>query len=654
MAHARTRVGGAVALLLLVVAPLGGVEVAATRAGAATPPAAFTTSQAPGGADTAGRRVIALTFDDGPGPYTAQVLSVLEQYHVPATFFEIGEEVAANPQLTKMVSDAGYPVEDHTWNHPDLTTIPLSQYPFEIDQTQNEITQVTGLTPDCVRPPYDAMDPTVLEQLGDRGLTAMSYSIDADDWKLPGVSAIVDSVVNAAFPGAVADLHDGGGDRSETVAALPAIITELEARGYTFVSVCGTSTPRPQASAVYGFGSATASSESVTSAVPFAGMAVDPATGGYRLTATDGGVFSLAGAGFFGSLPGIGVTPVRPVVGIAPTPSGRGYWEVASDGGVFTFGDAGYFGSMGGTPLASPVVGITPTADGGGYWEVASDGGVFSFGDAAFHGSLGGTPLARPVVGIGATRDGGGYWLVAADGGVFSFGDAAFEGSMGGSPLVSPVVGMAADPTTGGYWLLGVGRWCVQLRCAVPRVTGRRRDRRPVLRPQRHPRRSGLPARRPARRLTPWDAGRPGPGPPYRRRGAVLGHGRRLESEVSGESPEDGLLGAPDTRGTLTSRRPATVSTVEPAPSSSRVSVPGTTASPVVVGDDHHGARVVDGVVGGLDHPGQLVRRRPPGPPDPDLPVEGVPDAVRMVPPSSATDRSSGARTAVAAPPRWA
>jgi peptidoglycan/xylan/chitin deacetylase (PgdA/CDA1 family) len=444
-----------VAALVLVTGFAATGAVSAPPAGAATFQPAFTTYQAPGGADTAGRRVIALTFDDGPGPYTAQVLSVLEQYHVPATFFEIGEEVAAAPQLSKQVSDAGFPVEDHTWNHPDLTTIPVSQFPYEIDQTQNEITQVTGLTPNCVRPPDDAMDATVLDQLGDRGLTTMSYSVDARDWTLPGVSTIVDRVVGAAFPGAVVDLHDGGGDRSETVAALPTIITELEARGYTFVSVCGTSTPRPQTSAVYGFGTATASAQAVTSAVPFAGMAVDPVTGGYQMTAADGGVFAFDGAGFYGSLPGIGVTPDGPVVGIAPTLSGQGYWQVASDGGVFTFGDAGFYGSMGGTQLNSPVVGITPTRDGRGYWEVAADGGIFAFGDAAFHGSMGGSRLDEPVVGISATGDGGGYWLVASDGGVFSFGDAGFQGSMGGSPLASPVVGMAADPTTGGYWMLG-------------------------------------------------------------------------------------------------------------------------------------------------------------------------------------------------------
>jgi peptidoglycan/xylan/chitin deacetylase (PgdA/CDA1 family) len=207
------------------------------------PQPAFYTYQAPGGAATLGQRVIALTFDDGPGPYTPQVLSVLERYGVPATFFEVGDEVVQYPQYTRTLAAAGYPVEDHTWSHPDLATIPISQFPFQIDQTQNEIRSITGQTPVCVRPPYDAWNSTVLAQVAQRGLTTMSYSIDPRDWTLPGTANIVAGVVNAAFPGAVVGLHDGGGPRDETVAALPQIISQLRAQGYTFVSICGAPVP---------------------------------------------------------------------------------------------------------------------------------------------------------------------------------------------------------------------------------------------------------------------------------------------------------------------------------------------------------------------------------------------------------------------------
>ena len=183
---------------------------------------------------------------------------------------------------------------------------------------------------------------------------------------------------------------------------------------------------------------------------PVVGMASTPDGGGYWEVASDGGIFAFGDAPFHGSMGGQPLN--KPVVGMASTPDGGGYWEVASDGGIFAFGDAPFHGSMGGQPLNKPVVGMASTPDGGGYWEVASDGGIFAFGDAPFHGSMGGQPLNKPVVGMASTPDGGGYWEVASDGGIFAFGDAPFHGSMGGQPLNKPVVGMASTPDGGGYW----------------------------------------------------------------------------------------------------------------------------------------------------------------------------------------------------------
>jgi Glycosyl hydrolases family 43 len=172
---------------------------------------------------------------------------------------------------------------------------------------------------------------------------------------------------------------------------------------------------------------------------------------GYRLVASDGGIFSFGNLPFCGSTGSI--TLAKPVVGIASTPDGGGYWAVASDGGIFAFGDAGYYGSMGGKHLNAPIVGMAATPNGKGYWLVASDGGVFCFGDAGFHGSTGHMRLNEPIVGMAATAGGTGYWLVAADGGVFSF-NATFHGSTGNMRLAKPVVGMALDGLTGGYWLV--------------------------------------------------------------------------------------------------------------------------------------------------------------------------------------------------------
>jgi hypothetical protein len=195
--------------------------------------------------------------------------------------------------------------------------------------------------------------------------------------------------------------------------------------------------------------------------------------GGYWLVSQDGGVYAFGDAGYYGSLPGIGITPFGVVVGLIPTPDGHGYWLLGADGGVFAFGDAAFYGAPtngvavtsllatpngkgytalpanGDAPLnegdaavpagraAGPMTldalisGGTITSNALGLWEVSTDGGVYTIGDAPFFGSLPGlglTPVA-PIVGMTRTPDGGGYWLVGADGGVFTFGDAHFYGS---------------------------------------------------------------------------------------------------------------------------------------------------------------------------------------------------------------------------------
>ncbi|HEX7459447.1 MAG TPA: polysaccharide deacetylase family protein [Acidimicrobiales bacterium] len=394
---------------------LGAVAPAAHSAVPLGQPA-FYTWQAPYDEWTAGQRVVALTFDDGPGAYTPQIMAVLEQYHVPATFFEVGSQVAAHPTMTADLAAAGFSVQDHTWNHPDLATLPVSQYPFEIDQTQSMISSVMGTTPICVRPPYDSWNATTLQQLAVRGLTTMSYSVDSGDWQRPGVQAIVNASVGSAFPGAVIGLHDGGGDRSQTVAALPQIISQLAARGYAFVSLCQAPAPPPppppQTSAVYGFGAAPVPGAPTTTRLRFTGLAADPSSGGYWLAAADGGVFSYAGAPYLGSLPGLGITPAAPVSALAATSTGHGYWMAGADGGVFTFGDAGFYGSMGAKPLNQPVVGIASDPATGGYWMVGADGGVFAF-DAPFYGSRGAAGGPDRFFAIAATSGGAGYLLGA-------------------------------------------------------------------------------------------------------------------------------------------------------------------------------------------------------------------------------------------------
>ncbi|MFN8037411.1 MAG: PQQ-dependent sugar dehydrogenase [Acidimicrobiia bacterium] len=184
---------------------------------------------------------------------------------------------------------------------------------------------------------------------------------------------------------------------------------------------------------------------------PIVGMAATPSGDGYWMAGSDGSVYAFGDARPLGGRAGAAGAPI---VGIAATPSGQGYWLAAADGSVFAFGSAANRGSLAGKPLAKPVVGIAATPSGNGYWLLATDGGIFSFGDAAFHGSTGAIRLNRPIVGMAPTGSGHGYDLVASDGGIFSFGDAVFHGSTGAMRLNRPVVGMQTTPSGRGYWLV--------------------------------------------------------------------------------------------------------------------------------------------------------------------------------------------------------
>ena len=238
--------------------------------------------------------------------------------------------------------------------------------------------------------------------------------------------------------GSSSSAGSAGSTRSVGVVVGLALTIALSSIVSALLAVAGAS---PLASAVP---PPVAQPHAITSSHLIVASATDPGTGGYWLTASDGGIFSF-GAPFEGSA---GALSLRaPVVGMAPSVDGLGYRLVASDGGIFAYGDAAFLGSMGGRPLNRPVVGMAATPDGRGYWLVASDGGIFAYGDAAFLGSTGGLTLASPVVAMASGGTAGGYRLVAADGGVFCFG-APFAGSAVGLLQRAAV---ALDPEGAGY-----------------------------------------------------------------------------------------------------------------------------------------------------------------------------------------------------------
>jgi peptidoglycan/xylan/chitin deacetylase (PgdA/CDA1 family) len=184
---------------------------------------------------------IALTFDDGPWYDTPQFLKILEHYHVPATFFEIGEQISTYGQggaiERRMLADGDMMIGDHTWSHPNVSA-GGSFARGQISAAAAAIKNATrGFQPCLFRAPYGAVGPGLFAVTRSLGFTTIQWDIDPRDWARPGTNAIINNVLSNAHPGAIVLQHDGGGNRSETLAALPVEISTLLRRGYKFVTI---------------------------------------------------------------------------------------------------------------------------------------------------------------------------------------------------------------------------------------------------------------------------------------------------------------------------------------------------------------------------------------------------------------------------------
>jgi peptidoglycan-N-acetylglucosamine deacetylase len=182
-----------------------------------------------------GPKVIALTIDDGPSPqYTPQVLQLLQKYGVTATFSMIGVSVAANRALAREVADAGHQIVNHTWTHANLPTLSPGAMASQLTRAQDMIGAATGRRPAMFRAPYGAWSPAVLARCQQLGLAPLDWSVDPRDWARPGVGAIVANIMRNTRSGSIILEHDGGGNRSETVAALSIVLPRLLEAGYRF------------------------------------------------------------------------------------------------------------------------------------------------------------------------------------------------------------------------------------------------------------------------------------------------------------------------------------------------------------------------------------------------------------------------------------
>ena len=181
------------------------------------------------------RREVALTFDDGPSPYTRSFVQMLRANGAVATFFMIGRQLGGYSGTLREELRDGDALGDHTWTHPDLVS--AGGVESQLGRTKNAIAAMSGYTPCVFRPPYGSYDTSVMRTARSLGLATITWDVDPSDYALPGVGAIEQRVLAQAQPGSIILSHDGGGPRAQTLAAYPHIIAALRARGYRFVTV---------------------------------------------------------------------------------------------------------------------------------------------------------------------------------------------------------------------------------------------------------------------------------------------------------------------------------------------------------------------------------------------------------------------------------
>jgi peptidoglycan/xylan/chitin deacetylase (PgdA/CDA1 family) len=177
---------------------------------------------------------VALTFDDGPGPYTTRLLGMLAAAGVHATFFVIGESAQEFPGEVRAEQAQGEEVGDHSWSHPQLTHLDDAAVADQFNRTADEIASLDGLRPTLIRPPYGAVDARVNSVLGAQGAPEILWSVDTLDWLHRDPDSVYDRAMAGVRPGSIILLHD---IHPTTVEAVPRLIDALKARGYTFVTV---------------------------------------------------------------------------------------------------------------------------------------------------------------------------------------------------------------------------------------------------------------------------------------------------------------------------------------------------------------------------------------------------------------------------------
>ncbi|SDE21525.1 polysaccharide deacetylase family protein [Sporomusa acidovorans] len=189
------------------------------------------------------QKLVALTFDDGPyPPYTGQILDILKERQIPATFFVIGQNAAKYPDLIRRIAAEGHQLGNHTYHHVDLLKLDRQGIISEIEQTNQVIANTLGYAPHVIRPPHGFRDAVVMNVMAEYQLKVVEWSVSSRDWVNPGAEVIAERTLGKVHNGSIILLHDGDGiaaalPRAQTVAAARIIIDRLLAQGYKFVTV---------------------------------------------------------------------------------------------------------------------------------------------------------------------------------------------------------------------------------------------------------------------------------------------------------------------------------------------------------------------------------------------------------------------------------
>ena len=180
------------------------------------------------------RKMIALTFDDGPGAGTRRILSALDEVGGRATFCMVANRMSEYGKTARMVAEQGSEIATHTWDHPNLTKLSAGELRRELKKSLNAIEETTGVRPTVLRPPYGSVNSEVKQACGELGLVIANWNIDPEDWKTRNASGIRKHILENAKDGAIVVCHDL---YSETASAMESAIRELVDRGYQLVTV---------------------------------------------------------------------------------------------------------------------------------------------------------------------------------------------------------------------------------------------------------------------------------------------------------------------------------------------------------------------------------------------------------------------------------